>query len=136
MSERVTETSAMIAQMEPALDPVRYCFVNVTPEIAPQVLGAALATFREDEGVSAIVPEELARELEIEAPVFARITLQVHSDLAGVGLTAAVSGALADAQIACNVVAAYHHDHLFVPDERAEDALACLRGLQKQFEAN
>jgi len=46
-----------------------------------------------------------------------------------VGLTAAVAGALAEAGIACNVVAGFHHDHLFVPWERREDALAILSDL-------
>ena len=58
------------------------------------------------------------------------ITLRVHSDLAAVGLTAAFARALADAGIACNVVAGVHHDHLFVPADRAGDALAALRALQ------
>lgn len=132
MERRVSYTTAMIAQMDPVLDQTRYCFVLVMPDTAPLVLGGALATFREAEGVSAIVPEDLARELEIESPAFARITLQVHSDLAGVGLTAAVSGALAEAAIACNMVAAFHHDHVFVPAESAEEALGVLRQLQQR----
>ena len=136
MSERVTETSAMIAQMDPVLDQTAYCFVTVTPDLAPQVLGAALGTFREVEGVSAIIPQELAQTLELDEPVFARIILRVHSDLAGIGLTAAVSGALAEAGIACNVVAAFHHDHLFVPAARATDALTRLRGLQARHRGN
>ena len=124
----------MIAQMDPVLDDTRYCFVMVRPDLAPQLLGAALGTFRETEGVSAIIPEELARELEIDEPAFARITLQVHSDLEGVGLTAAVAGILAESGIACNVVAAFHHDHLFVLAQHSEDALAKLHGLQAQFQ--
>jgi hypothetical protein len=48
-----------------------------------------------------------------------------------VGLTAVVSSALAEAGIACNVVAATRHDHLFVPIDRAADALAILRRLQE-----
>jgi hypothetical protein len=35
-----------------------------------------------------------------------------------VGLTAA----LADRGISCNVIAGVYHDHLFVPDDRAEEA--------------
>ena len=62
---------------------------------------------------------------------FARITLTVHSALEGVGLTAAVAGALAQAGIACNVVAGYHHDHLFVPWDRREEALAILQRLSQ-----
>ena len=105
--ERVSGTAAMIAGMEPRLDTQRWRFVLVSPDNAPQLLGAAIGTFREDEGVTAIVPSELAEELCIEGADFARITLMVHSDLEGVGLTAAVSGALADAGIACNMVAAF-----------------------------
>ena len=80
---------------------------------------------REDEGVTAILAGERA------GTPFARITLTVHSALEGVGLTAAVSGALATVGIACNSVAGYHHDHLFVPWERRDEALAGLQRLAK-----
>jgi hypothetical protein len=36
---------------------------------------------------------------------------------------------LADAGISANVIAALHHDHIFVPWDRRDDALAVLRGL-------
>ena len=121
----------MLAQMAPRLDPVRYCFMVITPDTAPQALGAAIGTFREDEGVTAIVPEPVARELAEEGPAFARITLMVYSSLEGAGLTAAVARALADAGIACNMVAAFHHDHAFVPAERGEEALALLADLAR-----
>nr|WP_272916762.1 ACT domain-containing protein [Qipengyuania oceanensis] len=116
----------MIAAMQPRLDQVQWRFVLVTPDTAPHLLGGAIGTFREDEGVTAIVPSALADDLGIEGPDFARITLMVHSDLEGVGLTAAVSGALAQAGIACNMVAAFHHDHAFVPAARGGDALTIL----------
>ena len=129
MAGRVRDGRAMIAAMQPRLDPRIWRFVLVSPDTAPQLLGTAIGTFREDEGVTAIVPAALAEELGIEGPDFARITLMVHSDLEGVGLTAAVSGALADAGIACNVVAAFHHDHAFVPSNRADEAIDVLRKL-------
>ena len=129
MTEAVSDRDAMLAQMAPVLDSVRYCFMLIAPEIAPQALGAAIGTFREDEGVTAIVPESVARELGEEGPAMARITLTVHSSLEGVGLTAAVASTLAEAGIACNMVAAFHHDHAFVPAERGEEALALLREL-------
>ena len=121
----------MLAQMAPNLDPVRYCFMLITPDSAPQALGAAIGTFREDEGVTAIVPEPVARELGEEGPAMARITLMVHSSLEGVGLTAGVASALADNGIACNMVAAFHHDHAFVPADDAERALEILQDLQQ-----
>ncbi|WP_341712131.1 ACT domain-containing protein [Erythrobacter sp.] len=122
----VRSTRAMIAQMSPRLDERRWCFVAVTPDRAPELLGAAIGTFREEEGVSAIVPAVLAPE---GTPAFVRIVLEVNSDLEGVGLTAAVSTALAEAGIACNMVAALHHDHAFVPAGRAKEALDILLAL-------
>ena len=54
------------------------------------------------------------------------LTLEVHSSLESVGLTAAVSARLAARGIACNVIAGYHHDHLLVPVARADDAIEAL----------
>lgn len=59
------------------------------------------------------------------------LTLSVQSDLHDVGLTAAVATTLAQAGIAYNVVAAVHHDHLFVPADAADAALAALATLQR-----
>lgn len=125
MTAPVRDARAMIAGIAPWLDSQRWAFVAITPDRAPDLLGAALGTFRESEGVSAIVPAGLADG----EPAFARIVLTIHSDLEGVGLTAAVATALAEAGIACNVVAALHHDHLFVPAARGDQALALLQAL-------
>ena len=121
----------MLAQMAPRLDPVLYCFMLISPDNAPQALGAAIGTFREDEGVTAIVPEPAARELGADGPAMARITLTVHSSLEGVGLTAAVAGVLAGNDIACNMVAAFHHDHVFVPAIDGDRALGLLEQLSQ-----
>lgn len=59
------------------------------------------------------------------------ITLTVHSDLQAVGLTAAFASALGQAGISCNVVAGAFHDHIFVPVEQAQQALAALKTLQQ-----
>jgi hypothetical protein len=114
----VSDPARMVAEMAPQLDARRWAFVLVEDGETPT---EAFALIREDEGVTAILPGE--------GGDFARITLMVHSALEGVGLTAAVSGALAGAGIACNVVAGFHHDHLFVPWERREEALAVLERL-------
>lgn len=116
----------MIRGMAPVLDPVAWHFVTVSD--VSRIAGTSpLATFVEDEGLSLILSEEQARNagLPTDMPM-ARITLTVHSALDGVGLTAAVAGALAEAGIACNMVAAYHHDHAFVPLADAPRALALL----------
>jgi len=59
---------------------------------------------------------------------WARISLGVHSSLEAVGLTAILSARLAEAGISANIVAALHHDHIFVPWDRRDEALAALRG--------
>jgi hypothetical protein len=107
----------MLSGKAPVLDARAWQFVLVEGDPPAD----AFALIHEDEGTTAIVPGE--------GGAFARITLQVHSALEGVGLTAAVSGGLAAAGIACNVVAGFHHDHLFVPWARRDEALAVLREL-------
>ena len=57
---------------------------------------------------------------------WARITLNIHSSLEAVGLTAAVSQALASEAISANVVAGFYHDHIFVPQIAGQRAVACL----------
>ena len=131
MTETVADTAAMIAGMDPVLDTRTWCFVGgEDPDLVFQLMGHALATFREAEGLSLIVPHEVALANDVHADPYARITLQLYSALEGVGLTAAVAGALAEAGIACNMVAALRHDHAFVPAGRAEEAMAILKQLQ------
>ena len=86
-----------------------------------------VASFREAEGLTVVLSEEAARRAGL-TPVFraAWITLTVNSQLEDVGLTAAFSEVLAEAGISCNVIAAVHHDHLFVPVERGREALERL----------
>ena len=86
---------------------------------------------QEDEGVTLILPEEVATAQGYDTTlVMQLITLNVFSDLEGVGLTAAVAGALTEVGISCNVVAAYHHDHVLVPQADAERAMDALRAAQ------
>lgn len=134
MDGPVSSRAGMIAAMEPELADGSFCFVSASePDIAFELMREAIATFREPEGLSLVVPAQAAERLEIAGDRYALITLQVHSALDGVGLTAAVSSALAGAGIACNVIAAFHHDHLFVPLARAEEALRILRDLQSSI---
>lgn len=92
-----------------------------------------IATMREEEGVTLVLSESIADQHGFD-PIFrcAWITLRVNSDLDAVGLTAAFARSLADESIACNVIAGACHDHLFVPIDRAADALDCLQQLQRR----
>ena len=130
MTGAVRDGAAMVAGMSPVLDPVPYGFFCI-PAGAPPEAGAvwahALAAFREDEGLTLVLPLAVARDLNLPCDMpMRRITLTVFSALDGVGLTAAVASALAGAGIACNMIAAFHHDHVFVPEGDADAALAVL----------
>jgi uncharacterized protein len=113
--------------LEPNQRPGEYVFC--TQRDAPANL-EPVASIREDEGWTVVVRRDVADGAGWGYDfVAAMITLNVRSRLDTVGLTAVVSTLLADAGISCNVVAGYFHDHLFVPVERAEEALELLGGL-------
>ena len=128
----LTDLDQLLAHLEPSLREGEYVFITVDDDTMTDEL-QPLATFVEDEGRSLIVERERAEAagLAVEG-VFRCITLTVHSSLEAVGLTAAVAGVLAEAGISANVVAAFHHDHVFVPAAHAERALSVLRGLQQR----
>lgn len=125
----------MIANMEPVLRPGLWVFVSVSGQGIPSGI-EPVALFREEEGLSMVMDQQAARAAGLSAgEPHRQITLNVYSALDGVGLTAAVSGALADAGIACNMIAAFHHDHVFVPATDADRAMDILRALQASGQA-
>ncbi len=127
------ELAALLAGLSPEIrlsaDGTPARFVFATTDHLPATLHP-IATVRESEGITAVVEQSVADGHGLDHDfVAAMITLRVRSALDAVGLTAAVATRLADAGISCNVVAGYHHDHLFVPVERADEAVGLLRGL-------
>lgn len=127
----IADLDTLLAQMQPSLHPGRYAFVVLPLGVSPDP-ASVIATMREPEGLSVVLAEHEAIALGLPITFTAAwITLTVHSDLAAVGLTAAFADALARVGIGCNVVAGVHHDHLFVPVERAEDAMEALQALQQ-----
>jgi uncharacterized protein len=122
-----TDLARMLATLDVVRRPGRFTFVTGEwPALAP----VADATISEDEGPTYVVTvehaESIGAPIEFEA---AWLTLTVRSALEAVGLTAAFAGVLAEAGIACNVLAGYHHDHLLVPVDRADEAMTALRAL-------
>ena len=120
----------MLAALDVEQRPGRFTFVTGS---WPALRSVAHATITESEGLTSVVPVDDARA--VGAPVdfeAAWLTLTIWSSLDAVGLTAAVSRVLADAGIACNTIAGYHHDHLLVPAERADEAVRLLRGLSSR----
>jgi uncharacterized protein len=58
--------------------------------------------------------------------------LTVHSSLEAVGFLAAITARLAETGISVNAVSAFYHDHLFVPHDRADEALARLQEMMRK----
>lgn len=127
----IGDLDTLLAQMRPVLNPGRYAFVALPPGVALDP-AEVVACVRESEGLSVVVPAHVVGALDLPVAFAAAwITLTVHSDLAAVGLTAAVSQAMAQAGIGCNMVAGVHHDHVFVPVEQAQRAMDALHALQQ-----
>ncbi|MFD6284870.1 ACT domain-containing protein [Streptomyces sp. NPDC060205] len=122
----------LLSGMEPALHPGRWVFTTVPGSTAPPGL-SPVVTVVEDEGLTLVVEQEAADRARLPYDYVAGwITLRIHSALDAVGLTAAVARALAAQGLSCNVVAGFHHDHLFVPHERAAEAVTLLEQLAER----
>ena len=125
----------MVRGMNPELRPGRFVFCSPAQDVdLSPLIAHAIATFREEEGLSLLLPETIAEAHGLKASEpMCQITLRVYSDLSGIGLTAAVSAALTEKAIPCNVIAATLHDHVFVTADKAQAALAALKDLQRRF---
>lgn len=126
-----TNLSELLSEMNPQLHEGDYVFVSVSDSFSIN-LHDVLASFREQEGVTLVLEKQKADELSLKYHYVASwITLNVHSSLEAVGLTAAVSKVLAENKISCNVVAAYYHDHIFVDKQNDKRAIEVLKQLSK-----
>ncbi|MEU9121506.1 ACT domain-containing protein [Streptomyces sp. NPDC048506] len=125
------DLQVLLRGMRPELHDGRYVFTTV-PGAVPAGL-APVVTVAEPEGLTLVVRQEEADRQGLDYDYLAAwITLRVHSALDAVGLTAAVATALADAGLSCNVVAGFHHDHLFVPHAAADEVLRRLGALAER----
>lgn len=132
MPKTAKTAHGMISGMSPSVRPGRFVFVATQDKsLETQLLPRAISIFREAEGVSLLVPVDDAERagFDVSLPMCC-ITLNVYSSLEGVGLTAAVSGALAKEGIPCNMIAALRHDHVFVPEHLCDRAMRVLEALQ------
>lgn len=155
-----TDLDHLLRSMQPTLHPSTFVFATVHQvsfatdaaniEITPQLLPPDLfiqASSVEKEGLTVITTRKCAEahaefsiaggthgrvecKLEIAGPS-RMISLTVHSSLEAVGLTARISSAFAEANLPCNVVAGYFHDHVFVPEGREQEAMGVLGALAK-----
>jgi uncharacterized protein len=127
-----TELATLLRNMKAELNEGEYVFCTVS-ESHPPMTEEVLGYFREKEGLTVILPRLKADQLKLSYHFIAAwVTLTVHSSLSAVGLTSACINALTLPKIPCNMVAAYFHDHIFIPLADAEKALICLHELSRQ----
>lgn len=131
-----TDLGRLLATLDVRRREGTYVFVHLAPGTPlPDLPLSALVT--EVEGTTLVLRQADADEAGMAAEFPAAwLTLTVHSSLEAVGLTASVSAALAVDGIPCNIIAGFHHDHLLVPIDRADDAVASLKRLKERPEVS
>lgn len=132
MSGEVNLTQ-LLQRMTPKLNSGDYVFVTIKDASILDSI-ETLGVFKEEEGTTLILERSKADALKFEYEFVASwITLQVHSSLEAVGLTALFSNELAKHGMACNVIAGYYHDHIFVNKKESERAIKVLTDLSKSY---
>jgi uncharacterized protein len=123
---REKDLNKMLKAMRPIHNVGKYVFCTVD-KLTAEHINEAILIFKEQEGNTIIIKKELADHLGLEYSFTASwITLTLHSSLEAVGFTAAFSNALTRHGISCNVVAAFHHDHIFVQQKDTKKAMEIL----------
>lgn len=129
----IVNLSTLLATMKPEIMPGDWVFSTVKGTLVDYAHLNPLATFIEAEGLTLLLSQIQADQNNIQySGVFKQITLTVHSSLEAVGLTAAIATQLTEHNISANVVAAYYHDHIFIPIDKAQLALTAINVLSAE----
>jgi len=126
------DLDALLLNMKPEMLDGIFVFCTIAANARIPAALNPLLIFREQEGTTLVIPREEADAAGLGYAFASRlITLTVHSALDAVGFLAAITARLAAAGISVNAVSAFHHDHLFVPADRADEAMVVLREISK-----
>lgn len=126
-----TNLRVLLRSMKPVLDEKPYGFAALGDDETIQ-LDKAFAVIREDEGMTVVARSDVFANVNRQVPAeWARITLQIHSSLQAIGLTASFAAALGKANISANVIAGYYHDHIFVQWDNRQAAMDALLDLSR-----
>jgi hypothetical protein len=128
-----TNLTTLIHAMQPRLCPGLFAFATIPPGSAIPGGIAPIMMFQEVEGMTLIAPADQIMATGLTAIFQSRmITLDVQSSLDAVGFLAAIATRLAADSIPVNPVSAFHHDHLFVPEARADEAMGILGAMTRK----
>lgn len=128
-----TNLDSVLKEMRVYCDDKKYgfgCSANRPSVESEGIIGL----FKEKEGITVIgILEELNRInlTAVEGP-YAKITIEVHTSLELVGLTALLSERLKVKKVPANVVAGFYHDHIFVPYGLKDLAMKALMDLSNE----
>ncbi len=132
MTNGESNLSKLLAGINPRLHAEEFVYA-VLPNGEPVPRNAhTFGFFVEDEGTTLILERAEAERCGIASAFPCRmITLTVHSSLEAVGFLAAIAAKLTEAGISANTISAYYHDHLLVPADKADAAMAVLRQISQ-----
>lgn len=124
------DLKALLRDMKPEMQEGVFVFCTIAHDREIPVAINPRLMFREQEGTTLVMRREEAERAGLSSHFASRlITLTIHSSLNAVGFLAAITARLAEAGISVNAVSAFYHDHLFVPDHRAADAVRLLSSM-------
>jgi len=126
-----TDINTLLSGLTPQLLNDTYVFCTLPDGVyGDYAMTRPIASFQEVEGMTLVMTQGNAdAQSLVYDGLFCCISLQIHSSLQAVGLTAAISSKLADADISANIIAGYYHDHLFVPQAKVVEALEVLNNI-------
>ncbi|MBK8463647.1 MAG: ACT domain-containing protein [Nigerium sp.] len=123
----LTNLHEILGSLRPRVRQGTYVYVTLADEPAVE----AHARILEEEGITLVLDQQVADAAGYAYEgVFGWITLQAHTSLSAVGVTAAVATALARVGLSCNVLAGFYHDHLLVPADDVAEAIEVLGGME------
>jgi len=123
----------LLQNMRPEMQEGIFVFCSVPEDQEIPATLKPVQIFREREGTTLIVRREEAEAAGLSHQFASRmITLTVHSSLEAIGFLAAITGRLAEAGISVNAVSSFYHDHPFVPEHKADEALRHLQAMNNQ----
>ena len=122
-----TDLETLLRALSPVLIKGVFVFATIKEGPVPASLTPRMV-FHEAEGITLILDrtEATAQGLSYDFPC-RMITLNIHSSLDAVGFLARITAELAKKNMGVNPVSAFYHDHLFVPEGRAGEAMTVLR---------
>lgn len=127
-----TDLAKVLRSISVDTDSIAYGFASLESD-SVLLTNEILCMYRENEGLTVVADTNYLRDnlIDFEGP-FAKLTIEVHTSLELVGLTAALAKALTESGISANVIAAYYHDHIFVPFDKQNEAIEALMNLRRE----